>query len=304
MLERTDRLALAVQDRKAAAETFERIFDARVVDDTDDAVLGAKRLTLQWGHDQLELVEPAGPGAVTRYFEEDKRGIFLGGFALADPAALAGHIERQGIRVHESGPDRFVILPEDLSGTGVILSKHVERERVGIADSIAQISFAVAGLDRALSTYVPAFKLEDKYTRRSGGRSMYGYQSAVIWFDPLRQGGRNEGVLDSLELLDPMVDPDPTVGRSGADRIDASQAVARFVQRNGQGIYLSSIISEDADEIIRRISPNEPLPSDRVIKGFAHPRHLHGLFLGITTYATWNAIRPAAETTAAPSQNS
>ena len=93
MLEGTDRLALAVKERGPAAATFKQIFDAEVVDDVTDRTLGARRMTLQWGRDQLELLEPIGPGPVMDFLDQGKRGIFAGGFALADPAALASHLE-------------------------------------------------------------------------------------------------------------------------------------------------------------------------------------------------------------------
>jgi hypothetical protein len=245
MLEDTDRIALAVSDRKAASETFARFFEAAPVDEVDDPVLGAKRLTLQWGRAQLELLEPTGSGPVARYLEADKRGIFLGGFALADPGALAA-------------------LPEDFFGTGIILSRRAERQRVGLADGIGQISFAVEDLDQALTSYLDLLGIEDYYTSR-------GSFGAITWFDA-RRGGR----LASLELL---YSDNP------------NNPVARFVQRNGRGIYLTSIHTDRAEEIIARISPNEPLPSDAVIKGFVHPARLHGLFLGITTYENWDAHR-------------
>ena len=41
MLERTDRLALAVPDRRVAAEAFRQLYDAEVVDDAMDAPFNA-----------------------------------------------------------------------------------------------------------------------------------------------------------------------------------------------------------------------------------------------------------------------
>ena len=98
MLERTDRLALAVPDRRVAAEAFRQLYDAEVVDDAMDAPFNAHRLTLGWGHDQLELLEPAGEGPVQAFLSENRRGIFAGGFAAADPGAVAAAMEAAGAR--------------------------------------------------------------------------------------------------------------------------------------------------------------------------------------------------------------
>ena len=126
MLKQTDRLALAVTDADEAATSFKKIFDSVVIDDISDKEANARRVTLQWGCDQLELFEPRGSGPVADFINSGKRGIFAGGFALKDPAALAERIDKAGIKVHQQG-DRFVVYPKDLRGTGVILSPIASR---------------------------------------------------------------------------------------------------------------------------------------------------------------------------------
>lgn len=86
-------------------------------------------------------------------------------------------------------------------------------------------------------------------------------------------------MLDSLEYLEP-TDPD--------------KAVARFVRKCGNGIYKASIETDDIDEIRRRITSTGPGwdGNDAEFGGFIHPLRLHGLLLGLTSYARWNARRP------------
>ena len=127
MLERTDRLALAVVQADPAAESFAQIFDAEPIGDERDEHAGARRVTLQWGRDLVELYEPTGDGPAARFLEQGRRGLFLGGFSLADPGALAARLEQAGVRVHEQGDGRYVIFPEDLDGTGVVLTRGQER---------------------------------------------------------------------------------------------------------------------------------------------------------------------------------
>jgi hypothetical protein len=268
-------LGLVVKERQAAADTFAQIFETRIVDDVGDPLLGAKRMTLAWGRDQLELLEPTGPGPVATFLEEGRRGLFFGGFSLGDPAALAAHLEREGVRVHECGPDRFVVLPSDLHGTGTVLSKQQEHERVGLNDAIWQITYAVDELDEAVATYRRLFKLEGRHTSRHLVER-FGYDSNIIWFD-----ARDGANLDSLEFLDPN-DPD--------------KAVARFVRRSGQGIYMGSIITDEIEEIKGRISSTGP-GLDNAMGNFAfiHPLRLHGLLLGLTTFNEWNRHRSLPE---------
>ena len=271
MLERTDRLALAVEDAAEAIETFRTLFETDVVGDVSDAVAGARRVTLQWGRDQLELFEPNGPGPVADFIKAGRRGLFAGGFALADPAALAGRLERAGIRVHDQGEDRFAVFPGDLRGTGVILSQRVERSRIGLADKIWQITYAVEALDDALGAYTRLFALGERFTNRYVHNG-YGYLGAITWFD-----ARDGGLLDSLEYLEPT---------------DPAKAVARFVRRAGSGIYMASIETDDIPEIQRRVTATGSGWEGTDFGGFIHPRRLHGLLLGLTSYERWNARRP------------
>ncbi|HJN49607.1 MAG: hypothetical protein QGI68_06150 [Pseudomonadales bacterium] len=62
MLQQTDRLALAVPDADQAAAGINAIFDSVIIDDSIDQAANARRVTLQWGHGQLELFEPKGDG--------------------------------------------------------------------------------------------------------------------------------------------------------------------------------------------------------------------------------------------------
>jgi catechol 2,3-dioxygenase-like lactoylglutathione lyase family enzyme len=271
MLERTDRLALAVKEAEPAIETFRAIFDTRVEGDGVDSLLGARRVTLRWGRDQLELLEPTGPGPVAEFVEKGRRGAFAGGFALAEPAKLAARLQGEGIRVHDQGAERFVVFPGDLGGTGVILSKHVERERVGLGDRIWQITYAVEDLEDSIADYTRLFGLENLFTNRYV-HDGFGYDGAITWFD-----ARDGAPLDSLEYLEPK---------------DRDKAVGRFVRRGGNGIYMASIETDDIPEIRRRVTSSGPGWDGRDFGGFIHPMRLHGLLLGLVTYERWNARRP------------
>ena len=201
----------------------------------------------------------------------DRLALLAGGFALADPAELAGRLERAGIRVHEQSGDRFVVFPDDLRGTGVILSRRLERPRVGLSDKIWQITYAVDALDASLDAYTEIFGLGECFTNRYEHPG-YGYVGAITWFE-----ARDGGLLDSLEYLEPT---------------DPSKAVARFVRRCGSGIYMASIESDDIHEIRRRVTSTGSGWDGADFGGFIHPRRLHGLLRGLTSYERGNARRP------------
>jgi hypothetical protein len=274
MLECTDRLALAVHDVESAVDSFELIFDCVIVDDLFDAEACARRVTLQWGRNQLELMQPMGPGPVGDFLDSGRSGVFLGGFALQNPAELAEHMSRHDIQVYPQEHDRYVVFPNDCDGIGIILSKIVERERIGLCDKIWQITYAVKNLHSSLEKYSRLFNLGDKFTN-SYESDFYGYYGAITWFDA-RDGGR----LDSLEYLEPK---------------QPNTAVDRFVKRNGNGIYMASIEADDISQIMTRVTSTGTGWTGTEFGGFIHPKRLHGLLVGLVNYSDWNSKRPLPE---------
>lgn len=278
MLQQTDRLALAVPNADQAASGLNAIFDSVVVADTVDTDANARRITLQWGCDQLELFEPKGPGPVADFVENGKIGLFAGGFALDDPASVAARIEQAGIRVTQQG-DRFVVYPQDLRGTGVILSPTAKREeRVGLMDKIWQITYTVPDLDESVAFYSNLFGVENDLTNLYTSE-VWGYHAAITWFE-----AKKGAPLDSLEYLDPY---------------QHEKAAGRFLAKtNGiGGIYMSTAHTPDLPEIKARVEATgggwEGAPKGSL--GFIHPRRTFGLLLGITYFDSIDGRRPTPE---------
>jgi len=273
MLERTDRIALAVADAATVIESYGVLFDAEIAGDEKDASAGARRVTLHWGRDQVEIYEPTGPGPVADFVEAGRRGLFAGGFAVADPAGLAARLEAAGVRVHDQGGDRFCVYPADLGGIGVIVSKRTEREKVGLCDKIWQITYAVPELSGAVARFTELFGLGDDFTNYYDS-DLFGYTGAITWFD-----ARDGGALDSLEYLEPT---------------DEGKNAARFVGRHGPGVYMASIevLPDDIAELERRVTATGGGWDGTSFGGFVHPRRLGGLLAGVVSYEHWNAQRP------------
>ena len=82
MLERVDRMLVAVRDRARASRTFERLLGA--VPDREEAseYLGARCSVLRIGESELELCEPAGPGPVADFVGRWGEGLFAAGASI------------------------------------------------------------------------------------------------------------------------------------------------------------------------------------------------------------------------------
>ncbi len=172
-----------------------------------------------------------------------------------------------------------MVYPEDLRGTGVILSPIVERERVGLMDKIWQITYTVPDLEESITFYSALLGVEEKLTNRYTSK-VWGYHGAITWFDARKGAG-----LDSLEYLDPF---------------EHEKAAGRFLAKTDGigGIYMASVHSDDLPLIRERVmstgggwqeSPNA------VSTGFIHPRRTSGLLLGVMYYHEFDARRPTPE---------
>lgn len=276
MLQRTDRVCLAVPDAGKAAEDFAAIFDTLIVDVSLDKITNAVRTTLQWGQDQVELFEPQGDGPVADFLDGGHSGLFAGGFASADPEAVAARLQERGVNVHQQSTARFMVLPDEFNGTGVVLTKTQEHDRIGLNDKIWQITYAVPDIKAAVANYSLLFGLEETFTNYYTSDN-FGYEGAITWFD-----ARVGGMLDSLEYLEPN---------------DDSMAVARFVRRNGNGIYMASVETDDIPAIKQRVTSTGNGWQGTDFGGFIHPKRLHGLLLGLVTYESWNVRRPLPDQT-------
>jgi hypothetical protein len=253
------------------AGDFAAIFDTEIVDDVTDSLTVSRRLTLQWGHDQVELYEPAGEGPVSSFLDEGRSGLFAGGIALSNPGELAAHIEKMGTRVTEQGDDRYMILPGDCRGTGIILSRTEERPRVGLADSIWQITYAAASVDEMCDFYLDLLNMRSLYTNLYRSE-LFGYYGGITWFD-----AQDRAPLDSLEYLEPT---------------DPVKAVAKFVKRNGSGIYMCAIQTDDIPDIQARVESTGPGWTGADVGGYIHPSRLGGMLLGLCYFDRYNATRP------------
>ena len=273
MLERTDRLALAVKDADQACKDYAEIFDSEIIDDKLDPITHSRRVTIHWGQDLIEFHEPTGPGPAAKFIEQGHTGIFAGGFTSSDPAIVAKRIEGSGATVHDQGHDRYIVLPEDAGGTGIIITKSETRPRVGLNDKIWQITYAAPKLKSAVDHYTDLLGLQGVFTNYYTS-DLFGYDGAITWFD-----AKDGGLLDSLEYLEP---------------VDIDKAVARFVKKNGTGIYMASIESPDIPAIKERVinTGDGSGWSGTEFGGFIHPKRLHGLLIGLVEYDHWNAKRP------------
>ncbi|HWQ29099.1 MAG TPA: VOC family protein, partial [Dehalococcoidia bacterium] len=108
MLERVDRVQLAVRDRDAAAGTYAHVLGAVRVREDRVAALNAHRTVVQAGESEFELLEPAGDGPVAAFLARRGEGLYAAGFSTRDVQALAARLDAEDVRYTPEGDQLFI----------------------------------------------------------------------------------------------------------------------------------------------------------------------------------------------------
>lgn len=74
-------------------------------------------------------------------------------------------------------------------------------------------------------------------------------------------------------------------------------AVARFVRRNGSGIYMASAETDEIPLLRERVTSTGGGCQGMGFGGFIHPGRLQGVLPGLVTCETWNGRRPLPDQT-------
>lgn len=269
MLERVDRVQLAVRDRAAALQSFVELFAAEPVREDELRLANARRTVLQAGESEFELLEPAGEGAVATHLEQWGEGIFAAGFSTADLPGLASHLAQKGIAHREEGEQLFID-PAHTRGMRMVISPGAPRRRLGRISYLYEVTNIVQDHREAASFYAGSFRLDSsRFSPIASDR--YGYTGTLTLFDPPAR-------LDRIELTQ-ITDP--------------AGAMGRFFGRRGPSVYMCFAEAPDVRPIIERLqargaryTADSEFPNEQSL--FVHPTALHGVLMGISrTNLAW-----------------
>jgi len=268
LIERVDRMQLAVRDRAAAEETFARLFGAERARLDESAYLNAWRTVLAIGESELELCEARGPGIVRDFVDRWGEGLLCAGYASAQLDALAAHLDAIGAPYLREGAQLY--LPgTTTAGFPMVISPLAERARVGPVSFFYEATNTLDSDWRAAAElYTKLFQLDPtKFSPISSVR--FGYEGTLTLFDPPAR-------LDRIEL-----------SQTFSDR---PSAMRRFVEkRGGDSLYMCYLETDAYDALQRRlleggatlIARGASITNER--DGcWVHPKSLHGLLLGIS----------------------
>jgi hypothetical protein len=278
MLQTMARVVLVAPDAAAAAAGWERLLDAQPHGSAARPALGARAHYWRLGDGWVEILTPAGEGAVAAALEARGAHLFAGGFTTPDLDAFAAHLAAKGIEPLWDG-ERLVL---DTASTGIqglrlMVEAHAPQPPVGLIDKFYELTDLVADAERETARAAEVLGL-DASAFEPIASEVYGYRGALTLFDRQR--------LERLEIITP-------------DREGTS--MGRFHQRTGGALYMAFAESGELAEIERRAREAGaahtavPAPDGRDALGahtvFLHPSALGGMMLGLSrrSYAwTWS----------------
>lgn len=286
MLDRVDRMLLAVQSRKRASETFARLLGAEPAREIRSDALGANCTVLSVGESELELCEPDSTGLVRDHLERWGEGLFAAGYSTPTPDALRERLASKGAAFVRDG-DRLYLPGTSTAGLPMLISPSAQRPRVGPVSFFYEATNSLDSDWRTImARYVDLFDLDaSHFSPISSDR--FGYEGTLTLFDPDR--------LDRIEL----------------SQTFASQpgAMRRFVERRGgDSFYMCYLETDDFDALKARLmaagatlTPREGTIEEERDGCWVHPKSTHGMLLGIsreTVAWSWSGrpdrVRPPA----------
>ena len=267
MLERVDRVQLAVRDREEAAGTFSAVLGARRDREDHVRVLNADRIVVRAGQSEFELLQPSGDGPVATYLERWGEGLFGAGFSTPDVTALAAHLEKEGLHFAEEAGQLF-IGPDQTRGMQVVISRSQEVSAAAMITHVYEVTNVVEDHEDAAQFYARVFGLDaSRFCPIKSER--WGYVGTLTLYDPPAH-------LDRIELT---------------QTTEPSLSMGRFFARRGESVYMCFAETEDIRPIVQRLQARGArytADQDFVGSMFIHPTALCGMLMGISrTNEAW-----------------
>ena len=283
MLERVDRVQLAVTDRDAVAASFTRLLGAETVRDDRVAPLAARRRLLRLGAAEIELLTADGPGPVAQHLERFGPGLFAAGFSSSRLDELRARLVERELPFAEAG-DQLFLAPEATGGHGLRCVVSPATPGDGATSPISflyEVTNVVEDARTVAAGYAALFALDEALFCPIDSAE-FGYRGVLTLFAP-------ETRLDRIECITPY---------------DVAKTMGRFMRKRGESLYMCFAEARSLEAIVPRLEAHAPHDWSPAGSGrdtlFIHPRALGGLLMGISRESVgwqWSGhperVRPA-----------
>ncbi|MFZ5783448.1 MAG: hypothetical protein ACOY4R_24880 [Pseudomonadota bacterium] len=266
MLDRCDRVQIAVRDAATAAVRFVRLLGGEVARRDHSRHLAARRTILAIGESEFELCEADGAGATQDFLARRGEGLMTAGYCTADLDGMVSRWEGLGIGYDLDGGQLY-LSPDATFGLPIVISESTYRPRVGPVSFLYETTNTLkTDWRRVAAVYAGLFGLDPARFSEIGSER-FGYVGTLTLFDPPNR-------LDRIEL---------------SQATDEVNAMGRFVKKHGDSLYMCYVETHDWPAVRGRLleagaryTPRGSDPATDPDGGWVHPKELHGLLLGIS----------------------
>ncbi len=222
MLDRCDRVQIAVHDAAKAAQRFGQLLGSAVARRDHSRHLGAKRTILAVGESEFELCEADGAGLTQDFLARRGEGLMTAGYCTADLDSMVKRWEGLGV-AYDRDAEQLYLAPETTFGLPIVISESTYRPRVGPVSFLYETTNTLASdWRRVAAVYAGLFGLDPARFSEIGSER-FGYVGTLTLFDPPNR-------LDRIEL---------------SQVTDDVHAMGRFVKKHGDLLYMCYVEVHD-----------------------------------------------------------
>ena len=192
MLDRCDRVQIAVHDVAKAAQRFGQLLGGEIARRDHSRHLGAKRTILAVGESEFELCEPDGAGLTQDFLAKRGEGLMTAGYCTADLDGMVKRWEGLGVPYERDG-EQLYLAPDATFGLPMVISESTYRPRVGPVSFLYETTNTLmSDWRRVAAVYAGLFGLDPSRFSEIGSER-FGYIGTLTLFDPPNR-------LDRIEL--------------------------------------------------------------------------------------------------------
>lgn len=270
MLDRADRMLVAVHDREQAAETFIQRLQATPLGDTVRPYLNASCREMAVGESFFELCEPTGAGPTRQHLERWGEGLFRAGYQTPSIVRLSEHLKSEGV-AHQIESESLYIDGDQTAGLPMVITASRMPQNQNPDGSISFIYESTNTLESdwrtVASRYARIFKLNPSFFSPISNER-FGYDGTLTLFDPDQ--------LHRIELSQTFADQ-PTPMRRFVEKRGGDSLYMCFVEAHGLDNLKARLLEQDV-----RLAARGPDILTERDTFWVHPRYLHGVLLGVS----------------------
>ena len=160
MLDRCDRVQIAVHDAARAVARYGQLLGCEIARHDHSRHLGARRTILAVGESEFELCQADGAGRTQDFLAKRGEGLMTAGYCTADLDAMVKRWEGLGVAYQRDG-EQLYLGPDVTLGLPMVVSQSTYRRRVGPVSFLYETTNTLmTDWRRAAAVYAGLFGLD------------------------------------------------------------------------------------------------------------------------------------------------